>query len=294
MDEDKKMRGFPRDKEEALSSPQGQNTPDYAADNGAKQGEMPDGQNAEKQADAAKKGGAAQSDTGNSPADDGLFEAGGVESASNRSGEEREGAGAERGKKRHFVLWQKPLPQKDRRKYSRSFQIALAGISCGAAFAALLLGYYVYWILATAYIVAQVALMVPLSKQFYVMDVLAYVATVILALLVGGLVGRWWEFIPFVMFFGLHPLANSLQLKYSVNRWVALVVKMVWFDAMLFVMYYALGSFMGLNASTFWQTINDYVWIIILVAGSLFLWLYDYLMFKVQIWINMLVYRIKK
>lgn len=294
MDEDKKMRGFPRDKEETLSSPEGQNTPDYAANNGAKQGEMPDGQNAEKQADAAKKGGAAQSDTGNSPADDGLFEAGGVESASNRSGEEREGAGAERGKKRHFVLWQKPLPQKDRRKYSRSFQIALAGISCGAAFAALLLGYYVYWILATAYIVAQVALMVPLSKQFYVMDVLAYVATVILALLVGGLVGRWWEFIPFVMFFGLHPLANSLQLKYSVNRWVALVVKMVWFDAMLFVMYYALGSFMGLNASTFWQTINDYVWIIILVAGSLFLWLYDYLMFKVQIWINMLVYRIKK
>ena len=294
MDEDKKMRGFPRDKEEAISSPEGQNTPDYAANNGAKQGEMPDGQNAEKQADAAKKGGAAQSDTGGAPADDGFFEAGGVESASNHSGEEREGAGAERGKKRHFVLWQKPLPQKDRRKYSRSFQIALAGISCGAAFAALLLGYYVYWILATAYIVAQVALMVPLSKQFYVMDVLAYVATVILALLVGGLVGRWWEFIPFVMFFGLHPLANSLQLKYSVNRWIALVVKMVWFDAMLFVMYYALGSFMGLNASTFWQTINDYVWIIILVAGSLFLWLYDYLMFKVQIWINMLVYRIKK
>ena len=293
MDEDKKMRGFPRDKEESISSPEGQNTPDYAANNGAKQGEMPDGQNAEKQADAAKKGGAAQSDTGNSPADDGFFEGGGAD-ATNHSGKEREGAGAERGKKRHFVLWQKPLPQKDRRKYSRSFQIALAGISCGAAFAALLLGYYVYWILATAYIVAQVALMVPLSKQFYVMDVLAYVATVILALLVGGLVGRWWEFIPFVMFFGLHPLANSLQLKYSVNRWIALVVKMVWFDAMLFVMYYALGSFMGLNASTFWQTINDYVWIIILVAGSLFLWLYDYLMFKVQIWINMLVYRIKK
>ncbi len=293
MDEDKKMRGFLRDKEESISSPEGQNTPDYAANNGAKQGEMPDGQNTAEEAEGADKGEATNGGAGNSPADDGFFEGGGADAA-NRSGEEREGAGAERGKKGRFVLWQKPLPQKDRRKYSRSFQIALAGISCGAAFAALLLGYYVYWILATAYIVAQVALMVPLSKQFYVMDVLAYVATVILALLVGGLVGRWWEFIPFVMFFGLHPLANSLQLKYSVNRWIALVVKMVWFDAMLFVMYYALGSFMGLNASTFWQTINDYVWIIILVAGSLFLWLYDYLMFKVQIWINMLVYRIKK
>lgn len=203
------------------------------------------------------------------------------------------GGGAEPAKRR-FVLWQKPVEQKNRRRYSRSFQIALSGISCAIAVAALMLGYYVYWILATAYIVAQVALMVPLSKQFYVMDVLAYIATVILALLVGGLVGRWWEFIPFVMFFGLHPLANSLQLKYRVNRWVALAVKMVWFDAMLLVMYYALGSFMGLDSSTFWQTINDYVWIIILVAGSLFLWLYDYVMFKVQIWINMLVYRIKK
>lgn len=203
------------------------------------------------------------------------------------------GGGAEPAK-RKFVLWQKPVEQKNRRRYSRSFQIALSGISCAIAVAALMLGYYVYWILATAYIVAQVALMVPLSKQFYVMDVLAYIATVILALLVGGLVGRWWEFIPFVMFFGLHPLANSLQLKYRVNRWVALAVKMVWFDAMLLVMYYALGSFMGLDSSTFWQTINDYVWIIILVAGSLFLWLYDYVMFKVQIWINMLVYRIKK
>lgn len=212
----------------------------------------------------------------------------------NNGDDEKNHSAEEQKPGRRFLLWQRPIEDKNRRKYSRAFQIALAGISCAIAVAALMLGYYVYWILATAYIVAQVALMVPLSKQFYVMDVLAYIATVILALLVGGLVGRWWEFIPFVMFFGLHPLANSLQLKYRVNRWLALVVKMVWFDAMLFVMYYALGSFMGLDTSTFWQTVNDYVWIIILVAGSLFLWMYDYVMFKVQIWINMLVYRIKK
>ena len=244
-----------------------QNTPAYGANNAEEGGEKRDC--AQEQSSGAQESGELKDDYG--------FSGGGAEPA-----------------KRRFVLWQKPVEQKNRRGYSRSFQIALSGISCAIAVAALMLGYYVYWILATAYIVAQVALMVPLSKQFYVMDVLAYIATVVLALLVGGLVGRWWEFIPFVMFFGLHPLANSLQLKYRVNRWVALAVKMVWFDAMLLVMYYALGSFMGLDSSTFWQTINDYVWIIILVAGSLFLWLYDYVMFKVQIWINMLVCRIKK
>ena len=116
MDEDKKMRGFPRDKEEAISSPEGQNTPDYAANNGAKQGEMPDGQNTAEEAEGADKGEAANGGAGNSPADDGFFETGGVESASNHSGEEREGAGAERGKKRRFVLWQRPLPQEGRRK----------------------------------------------------------------------------------------------------------------------------------------------------------------------------------
>ena len=193
-----------------------------------------------------------------------------------------------------FTLWQRPAEDPNRKKYSRAFQVALAGISCGIAVAALMLGYYVNVLIGTAYIVAQIALMIPLSKQFYGVDLLAYIATVVLALLVGGLVGRWWEFIPFVMFFGLHPIVNSLQIRYRVNRWLALVVKMIWFDAMLFVMYYALGSFMGFTSSEFWQTINNYVWIIILVAGSLLLWLYDFIMFKVQIWINMLVYRIKK
>ena len=193
-----------------------------------------------------------------------------------------------------FRLWQRPEPNANKHRYSRSFQVALAGVSCAIAVAALIMGYYVNVLIGTAYIIAQVALMIPLSKQFYGIDVLAYLATVLLAALVGGLVGAWWLFIPFIMFFGLHPLANSFQLRYRVNRWLALVVKMIWFDAMLFVMYYALGGFLGFTESTFWQAIDPYVWIIILVAGSLFLWLYDYVMFKVQIWINMLVYRIKK
>ena len=205
-----------------------------------------------------------------------------------------DGGRGEQKERAKFTLWQRPAEDPNRKKYSRAFQVALAGISCGIAVAALMLGYYVNVLIGTAYIVAQIALMIPLSKQFYGVDLLAYIATVVLALLVGGLVGRWWEFTPFVMFFGLHPIVNSLQIRYRVYRWLALVVKMIWFDAMLFVMYYALGSFMGFTSSEFWQTINNYVWIIILVAGSLLLWLYDFIMFKVQIWINMLVYRIKK
>lgn len=295
MDEDEKERGEIRDNEEVKSSPDGQNTPDYAATNGKKRGEEPCGQNTAEPRGAADKSEAPEGGKGMA-SDDGFFETDSGENASSHSGEERKGSGAARGKKRPFVLWQKPLPQKDRRKYSRSFQIALSAISCAIAVVFLTLGLLSNVLVATGYLIAQVALMVPLSKQFYLGDFLAYLGTVLLAVIFGA-VAQFWNLVPFIMFFGLHPLANSFQLKYRVNRWVALVVKMVWFDVTLYVMYLLVfGGVLGASAgeSAFFDFVNEYIWLFIIVLGSLFLWLYDYIMFKVQIWINMLVYRIKK
>lgn len=193
--------------------------------------------------------------------------------------------------RRKVALWHKPAPCQGK-KYSKSFQIALAGISCALAVVALIIGYYAQYIIASMFIVAEVALMVPLSKQFIKADILAYLGTVILAVVFGA-VAKFWDLIPFIMFFGLHPVVNCLQQKYSVNRWLALIVKMVWFDTTLLVWFYAIGGLMGISNELL-QTIYNYVWIIILVGGSLLLWLYDYIMFKVQIWINRLVDKIKK
>ena len=181
-------------------------------------------------------------------------------------------------------------------KYPKSFEIALSAISCAVAVLFLVLGVYVNYMLATAYILAQVALMVPLSKNFIWGDVLAYIATVILAMIMGA-VARFWDVVPFIMFFGLHPLANHLQIRFRVNKWLALVIKMIWFDVTLYVMYLLVfnGVMGGSLANTaFFTFVNDYIWLFIITLGSLFLWLYDYIMFKVQIWVNQLVYRIRK
>ncbi|MCD8308940.1 MAG: hypothetical protein LUD19_03715 [Clostridia bacterium] len=181
-------------------------------------------------------------------------------------------------------------------KYSKSFEIALSAISCAVAVLFLTLGTLSGYLLATGYLVAQVALMVPLSKQFVWGDVLAYMGTVILALILGA-VSAWWDIVPFIMFFGLHPLANFLQVKYKVNRWIALVIKMVWFDVTLYVMYLLVfGGIMGgsYSGTAFFTFVNDYIWLFIIIGGSLFLWIYDYIMFKVQIWVNKVVYKIRK
>ena len=180
-------------------------------------------------------------------------------------------------------------------KYSRSFEIALSAISCAVAVVLLLVGFWSDVLLATGYLLAMLALMVPLSKQFYRGGALAYLGTVILAIVLGA-AARFWDLVPFIMFFGLHPLINSLQIKFNINRWIALAVKAVWFDFTLWVAYLLIfgGVLGGTEGNAFYDFVNRYIYLFIFVGGTLVFFPYDYLIFKMQITVNKLVYRIRK
>lgn len=183
-----------------------------------------------------------------------------------------------------------------KRKYSKSFEIALSAISCAAASIFLSLGFFSGILLATGYLFGIVALMVPLSKKFYFGGFAAYIGTCVLTILFGAL-GRFWDILPFITFFGLHPLVNALQLKYGVNKWIALVVKAALFDLTLYLAYVVVfngvfgGTFLPANVVSF---INEYALYFIFIGGTLIFWPYDYLIFKCQGWVNALVARIRK
>lgn len=183
-----------------------------------------------------------------------------------------------------------------KRKYSRSFEIALSAVSCAVAVICLMVGYWSDILLGTGYVVAMVALMVPLSKQFIRGGFLAYAGTVLLAIIMGA-AARFWDLVPFIMFFGLHPLANCLQVKFNINRWIAYAVKAIWFDFTLWVGYIlvfngVLGA--SYTGSAFFDFLNEYILLFIFVGGTLIFLPYDYLVFKVQGTVNQLVYRIRK
>ncbi len=183
-----------------------------------------------------------------------------------------------------------------KRKYSRSFELALSAISCAVAVIFLMLGFWSDVLLASGYLLGIIALMVPLSKQFLRGGFLAYAGTVILALIMGA-AARFWDLVPFIMFFGLHPLVNCLQVRFKINKWLALAVKTVWFDLTLWVAYIlifdgVLGGAMADNAV--YSFINNYIYWFIFVGGTLIFFPYDYLIFKTQIGVNKLVYRIRK
>ena len=183
-------------------------------------------------------------------------------------------------------------------KYSKSFEIALSAISCAVASGVLSLGLISTgsYLLGLWYLIAILALMVPLSKQFFIGGFLAYVGTCILAFILGAAI-MFWDLIPFIMFFGLHPLVNSLQIRFKINRWLALVIKAVWFIGTLFAGYFMIVyGFIGADIlqSQLFEMVQNYIYILIPVAGALFFFVYDYLIFRCQIMINLLIYRVRK
>ncbi len=176
---------------------------------------------------------------------------------------------------------------------SKSFEIALSAISCAVATLFLWLGTISPLLLATGYMVGMFALMVPLSKDFIWGNALAFIAACFLACLCGGF-AYIWKLLPFVVFIGLHPLINYLQkrfikLKFGVSYLVCLPFKALWFDG---AMYLCWMFAFEMNVPIDW--INQNIFLVTFLGGTLFFCVYDYMIFICQNSVNALVRRIRK
>lgn len=98
---------------------------------------------------------------------------------------------------------------------------------------------------------------------------------------------RIWDTLPFIVFFGLHPLVNALQLKFRIHRWVAAVVKAIWFDVSMYLVWRFV--FGGMTNS--FAFVDQYILPIIAIGGTLFFLVYDRLFFRCQGAVNVLVNR---
>ena len=168
-----------------------------------------------------------------------------------------------------------------------SYEIALAGLSCALATLLLTVGIYTEILLLTAYLVASIALMLPLAKQSWWGYALSYLATCILTFVFTS--WKFWDLLPFVMFFGLHPIMNELQLKFNVNRWVAFGIKAAWFDGAAYLIWRFIFE---MTTEIFF--LDKYMVWVILIFGTAFFLLYDFVAFKWRAIINRLVKRIYK
>ena len=128
--------------------------------------------------------------------------------------------------------------------------------------------------------------MLPLSRGSYAGYVFAFLTTGLLTLLFCGF-SFLFELLPFLIFFGLHPLVNELQIKYKWKKWLAFFIKALWFDGAMYVTWrFAFGM------TTVVALPEVAVVVLLLTLGTALFWLYDYTVFKARAQINALVGRL--
>ncbi len=180
---------------------------------------------------------------------------------------------------------------------SKAYEIALSAIACAAAAAALTLGSYVDVMLAAGYVIAVFALMVPLSKDFVWGSALALIGAFLLSFFFCGM--SVFRLLPFIAFFGWHPIVNHLQLKFVKQRkWLHAVIflgKAVWFDLAMWLMWaVVLVPFFGIESATWYPFVSRYFFWVLFIGGTLFFAAYDFMIFLCRRSVNVILARIRR
>ena len=173
----------------------------------------------------------------------------------------------------------------------KSFQVALSAVSCALATVFMAIGINVPMAFASGYLLGSLALMLPLAMDMRLGGFLAYVGACLLCLPFGG-IAQFYKLFPFVVFFGLHPLVNSFQRKYNINRWIAFVVKDVWFVGCMMLSWLMFDAVVEISLPFAWM--YDWIYLIIAAGGTVLFFVYDWLILRAQRIVDTYVARIDR
>lgn len=161
----------------------------------------------------------------------------------------------------------------------RSHIIALSGISCAMALICVVGSIYVEFMTLTFAVLAAVFVQMPLTQKYWVGGILSYVATSILAFVIGNI-----NSLPFILFFGayaiiqwgleekLYPLIKNKILRYTTGY----AIKIIYFEAIIAIFWFLFNALIPV-LTIFGKEIKLTYLIISLATIPIFL-LYDLLM----------------
>lgn len=117
------------------------------------------------------------------------------------------------------------------------YAVALAGISAAVALLMVWLGVVVRFSTVAFFIAASIAVMIPASQKYYVSSIFAYLVSAGLSFLVAGDV---FSVMGYVVYFGPMAIitATFFNHKDKVKWWIALIVKIVYINGALAILYF--------------------------------------------------------
>lgn len=174
-------------------------------------------------------------------------------------------------------------------KRKTSFSIALSAVSCAIATIFMALGMHVPYMYLPGYVFGALAILLPLSEDFFGGACLAWIAASLICLPIGG-IAVFYKLFPFIAFFGPHPIVNALLRRKGKNGWLARIVKAVWFDGMLCAAWAIFAAMTEVSLPFSWM--YDWIYPMIVAAGTAVFIIYDWLMLRCAGLVSVYVSRI--
>ena len=165
--------------------------------------------------------------------------------------------------------------------------VALSAIATAFTVILLSVGAFVPILDYSCIFLAGICIMLPLTQKSVRAALMTYLASALLSLFFIG--GRWEITITYAMFFGLHPIFNYFQREKRINRYIALLIKEIWFIGTLVFLYIFFESFIGFEAE--WA--RKYALPLLIVGGGITFIFYDFMMLRFQIVVDAIVRRLK-
>ncbi|MBO5851326.1 MAG: hypothetical protein J6R29_03220 [Clostridia bacterium] len=154
--------------------------------------------------------------------------------------------------------------------------IALSAISSALCTILLVIGAYFPTLDLSCLFMASLAVTLPLSKNSYKGAILTYFASLLLALIFAS--SNFTVIVCFALFFGLHPILNYYLIsknKKPIN--IFTIVKVLWFTALLYVMYYLLNMFVDVS-----DYLKDVAIYVLFIGGVIIGFIYDVAFMRIQ------------
>ncbi len=153
--------------------------------------------------------------------------------------------------------------------------IALSAVSTALGVIFLVIGAYFQTFDLSALFMSAIAIMLPLSKNSVKGALFTYFATALLSFCFA--LSRFYVPLLYVLFFGIHPIINYIQLNSKKKLWYLYILKCVWFIGVMFLMYYSFTLFVVEV-----EFVKRFIPIILILVGAITYIAYDFVMIRFQ------------
>lgn len=164
--------------------------------------------------------------------------------------------------------------------------IALSSLCTAFAAVLLTVGAYFPTLSYSCIFLASVVILLPLAKNTYKGAVLTVIASTLLSFLIASF--SFETALPFLLFFGFHPIVNKVFKEKNLNKFLVYVIKDAWFVAAMLLCYWLTDMFITDN-----EIFQKYMIYIIIFGGSILFIVYDYMMSYFQKAMDVISKRLK-